>query len=117
MGESREKTGAGAWGILFLVGIAFAVMVVFMMRATGDNPYQATAELTLLAEPDPDADLVETLAAGSVLMCHGPGEAHPAWLDCSDMIEKKFVRIEAMQPINEDAYDEARRAQSPVARD
>lgn len=117
MNEPFKSSSLSSWGIFFLVAIGFAAMVIFMMRGTGDNHYQATAEVTLHTEPAADAPAVETIAAGAVLLCHGADQAQPDWLDCSDMIERKYARADAVQAISEAAYQEAKRNQLPGARD
>ena len=101
------------WVLFGVIALSFAAMIVLMMKSTGDFPYRATAAASIHSEPDINASVIGSLEAGSVLMCHTPRDGHPDWLDCSDMIEQKFVRLEIMEAISEAEYDEARKASRP----
>ena len=101
------------WVLFGLIALSFVAMIVLMVKSTGDYPYQATVETSVHANPGAEEPVIGSLAAGAVLMCHPPRAAHPDWLDCSDMIERKFILLDAMSPISQEAYDEAKKAAGP----
>lgn len=109
-GKSR-RSGLGC-GFALLIVASFAFMVYVMMEQSGDAPYQAMDTINLHAGPDEAEPVVATLPREAVLMCHGVVEADRRWLDCSDMLETKYVLAASMQPIDEETYETFRRARN-----
>jgi hypothetical protein len=90
-----------SWALLTIGIVGLAWMVLVMMRSTGDNAYEVTAQVTVYRAPNEQAEVVRTLAPGELLRCHSVVEAQPEWLDCSDMLERKYVRLARVRPVSD----------------
>lgn len=101
-----KLTFASSWGFLLLVIISFVVMIFFMMKDTPDFPYKALQETAVRTGPASSAPVITTLPAQGAVLCHGLVESSPGWLDCSDMLEKKYLLAEDMVAISEEEFDQ-----------
>lgn len=101
MSDASQRTNLTGWALLLIGAAGLVWMVIVMMGATGDLAYEAQDGATVRAAPDDTAAVLTTLAAGDRLQCHGESEDHPGWNDCSDMLERKYVRYEALKRVTD----------------
>lgn len=99
MSVSSKLSQLSTWAMFLLIGVGFILMIMLMMRDTGDNPFETRVETTVHSAPGSDAPVLETLPEGTALQCHAVVADAPDWLDCSDMIEKRFVRVAHTRPM------------------
>jgi hypothetical protein len=90
-----------AWGLLLLSIAAGIWMAISMSIATGDHLHEARVETTVHAAPDSDAEVLGSLSPGDTLQCHSLVEEEPEWLNCSDIMERKYIRADAMEPVSD----------------
>ncbi len=101
MNQSSQRSNLVAWGLLLLSLAAGIWMAISMSIATGDHLHEARVETTVHAAPDSDAEVLATLAPGDTLACHSLVEEHPDWLNCSDIMERKYLRADTMRPVTD----------------
>lgn len=116
MSDTQPRRGGLGCVFSLLVVAAFGAMVYVMMEQSGDLPFRATAPVTIHGAPDEGTPAIGTLEAGSALMCHGLVAGDSRWLDCSDMLEDKYLRAASMRQIDEDAFDTLRRSEQEARR-
>ena len=101
MNQSSQRSNLTAW-ILLLLSVAAGIwMAISMNTATGDHVYEARVETAVHTAPDSDAEVLGSLSPGDTLQCHGRVEEQPEWLDCSDIMERKYLRAETMRPVSD----------------
>lgn len=101
MNQTSQRSNLVAWGLLLLSIAAGIWMAISMSIATGDHLHEARVETNVHVAPDSDAEVLGTLAPGDTLACHSVVEEHPEWLNCSDIMERKYVRVNAMSPVTD----------------
>ena len=101
MNQSSQRSNLVAWGLLLLSIAAGIWMAISMSIATGDHLHEARVETTVHAAPDSDAEVLGSLSPGDTLQCHSLVEEQPEWLNCSDIMERKYIRADAMEPVSD----------------
>lgn len=101
MNHSATRSNLTAWGLLLLSVAAGIWMAISMMTATGDHLHEARVETTVHTAPDSEAEVLGSLAPGDTLLCHSVVEEQPDWLNCSDVLERKYIRADTMRPVSD----------------
>jgi hypothetical protein len=97
--DASRRSNLTAWFLLLVGLVGLIWMMIVMMRSTGDQLHEARVEVPVYAAPGIDAEVLGSLSPGDRLQCHTVVEGQPEWLNCSDMLERKYVPADAMRPV------------------